>query len=500
MQRRDFLRLAGTAGLVPFDTRTIIDAMTRVRDGALTGPDLDPARLPRAPLRRAPVVRGPAIALRAAERVVEIAPGVRARAWSPGDGPVGPTIDARRGERLAITLDNALPEATILHWHGLRVPEAADGHPRLAIAPGQRYEYAFPVIDRAGTYWYHSHAHHRAGIQSYRGMAGMLLVRDDVEDRLALPSGAYELPMLIQDRRLAADGTFEYEPMMHEVMEGFFGDAPFVNGTRLPMHEVDTTTYRLRLANGTTSRILRLALSNGDPFQVIGGDGGLLERAEQLRTIDLASGERVDVLLDFSRVPVGRTVSLVSEAFANPGMGGMGMGMGRGMGRGMGGGVPQGGAMTLVEFRVARGVRAASWTPPARLHGEPRPPGAASRTRTFRFDSMRMAHTINGRTFDLERIDETVPFGATEIWQFVNPSPFPHPIHVHEVQFEVLERLGGRARVMPWERGPKDTVLVMPGEQVNVRVRFDSYRGRFLVHCHNLVHEDLGMMLNFEVV
>lgn len=465
--------------------------------------------MPRAPLQFAPVVRGPAIALRAAERLVEIAPGVTARAWSPGEGPVGPTIDARRGDRLAIALENALPEETILHWHGLRVPEAADGHPRLAIAPGRRYAYEVPVIDRAGTYWYHSHAHHRTGIQSYRGMSGVFLVRDEHEDALGLPRGAHELPMLIQDRRLAPDGTLVYDPVMHEVMEGFFGDAAFVNGTRLPMHEVETTTYRLRLVNGCTSRILRLALSNGTPFTLLGTDGGLLARAEVVERIDLAPGERVDVLADFGTVPVGQTVSLVSQAFDNPVMGmmGMGGGMGRGMSGGMGGGpgrmgaggIPQGGEMTLVEFRVARAVSVPRWRAPARLHPERSAVREAVRTRTFRFESMRMQHYINGRSFDMERIDVRVPFGDTEVWQFVNPSPFPHPIHVHEVQFEVLERVGGRGRIMPWERGPKDTVLVMPGEQVNVRLTFDSYRGRFLMHCHNLIHEDMGMMLNFAV-
>lgn len=505
MHRRQLIRLAGLAAAAPL-ARPLFAA------GWPNGPvnGIDPARIPRAPLRMAPIIRGPALTLRAQERVVEIAPGVKGRAWSPGDGPVGPTIEARRGDTLAIRLENALPEQTILHWHGLRVPEAADGHPRLAIDPGQHYDYTLPVIDRAGTYWYHSHAHHRTGIQAYRGMAGVLLVRDETEDALGLPTGAHELPMLIQDRRLAEDGTFVYDPAMHEVMEGFFGDAAFVNGIRLPKHDVETTTYRLRLVNGTTSRILRLALSNGAPFRLLGSDGGLLELSELVHTIDLATGERADVLVDFSKVPVGQTVSLLSQAFENPVMGMMGMGGGmggRGMGGGMGGGpgrmgaggIRQGGEMTLVEFRVAKAVTPQPWTPPAELSVVRLPTPRVTRTRTFRFESMRMEHTINGRSFDMARMDETVRFGDTEVWQFVNPSPFPHPIHVHEVQFSVLERIGGRARIMPWERGLKDTVLVMPGEQVNVRATFDAYRGRFLMHCHNLVHEDMGMMLNFEI-
>lgn len=498
MDRRHLLRLLGAATAAPLVNG--VPFLSRWGDtiGASPRP-----RLARAPLRLAPVIRGPEFTLRAQERVVEIAPGENARVWSPGDGPVGPTIETRVGERLAIRLENALPEHTILHWHGLRVPEAADGHPRLAIAPGQHYDYDIPIIDRAGMYWYHSHAHHRTGIQAYRGMAGLFIVRDDNESQWQLPAGAHELPLLIQDRRLTSTGEFEYNPVMHEVMEGYFGDTPFVNGIRLPMHEVETTTYRLRLVNATTSRILRLALSNGASLRLIGGDGGLFERPETVDSIDLATGERADVLVDFSKVPVGQSVSLVSQPFPAP-MGGMGMGMGRGMGRMGAGGIPQGGAMTLLEFRVARAVTPTVWAPPpatARTIAPPeRSTRSPARTRTFRFDSMAMQHAINGRAFEMERMDVTVPFGETEIWQFENASSFPHPVHVHEVQFDVVQRIGGRGRILPWERGPKDTVLVMPGEQVHVRVHFDIYRGRFLMHCHNLVHEDAGMMLNFEVV
>jgi FtsP/CotA-like multicopper oxidase with cupredoxin domain len=112
---------------------------------------------------------------------------------------------------------------------------------------------------------------------------------------------------------------------------------------------------------------------------------------------------------------------------------------------------------------------------------------------------MMMSHTINGRSFELARVDERVPLGRTEVWTFVNESGLPHPVHVHGGQFRVLSRAGGRARVMSWETGPKDTVLVLPGERVDVALRF-VFPGLFLLHCHNLEHEDSGMMLNFEVV
>lgn len=504
MFRRELLELAAASASLTLTRaldnplRILSAAGRRVASRMLAATD-------RAPLVLPPVVRPDDLVLTARARMVEIAPGMRVEAWSTGDGPVGPTIRTRTGDIARIRLENALAEPTILHWHGLRVPEAADGHPRLAIAPGAGYAYEFPVIDRAGTYWYHAHPHHRTGIQAYRGMAGLLLVGDAAEDALGLPQGDFEIPLLIQDRRIGNDGTFVYEPVMHEQMEGFFGDTPFGNGIRLPSLSVATTMYRLRIVNGTTSRILRLALSNGQAMTLIGNDGGLLPAAVSVRSVDLGTGERADLLVDFSRLAVGSQVALLSAAFESParmgGMGGMGMGRGMmGMGRMGAGGVPQGGELRLVEFEVTRATKAETWRPAPLPEIARLDPARATRTRTFRFASAMMQHSINGRTFDMSRIDETVRFGDTEIWTFINDSPFPHPVHMHEVQFQVIERTGGRGRVLPWESGYKDTVLVFPGERVSVIAEFDRYRGRFLMHCHNLVHEDMGMMLNYEIV
>jgi FtsP/CotA-like multicopper oxidase with cupredoxin domain len=507
MDRRQFLAHTSVAGVAALASRTAFAAT--LTDGgrlrrALGLPDLPPP-FERAPLRMPPRVTADGLTLRAAARRVEIAPGVPVEAWTPGEGPVGPTIRVRTGDTARITLENALSEPTILHWHGLRVPEMADGHPRLATATGATYQYEFPVIDRAGTYWYHAHPHHRTGVQAYRGMVGLFVIGDAADDALGLPTDEHDLPLLIQDRRLAADGTFSYEPAMHEQMEGFFGDTAFANGIRLPSHSVETTTYRVRVVNATTSRILRLALSNGQPFTLIGNDGGLLPAPQSLTQIDMGTGERVDVLIDFSKVAVGSRVMLMSAAFESPArMGGMGMGRGMGGGMGMGrmgaGGVAQGAAMDLVEFTVDRAVTPVAWKPRAFPRIAALTPTTAKRTRTFQFNSAMMQHNINGRAFDMERIDETVRFGDTEVWTFVNDSPFPHPVHMHEVQFHVVERVGGRARIMPWERGLKDTVLVHPGERVSVVATFDHYRGRFLMHCHNMVHEDMGMMMNYAIV
>ncbi len=443
--------------------------------------------------------------------MAEIAPGVRSPMMSLGDGPVAPTIRAQVGDRATITLTNALDEPTILHWHGLRPPESADGHPRLAITPGASYAYDFVLNERAGTYWYHPHPHMRTGAQVHLGMAGLFILTDAEEASLGLPSGDHELGIVLQDKRPGADGRVAYSAVGHDMMEGLLGSTAYVNGVRTPTVPVDATRYRMRVLGAGNARIFRLALSNDRPLQLIGTDGGLLESPTTLPWMDLATGERADLVIDFSGLAVGTRVRLVSLPFDNPfgGMGGMGRGRGgMGMGMGMGGGaaggasvVPQGGAMDLLEFEVRRATADVKGPRvPARLSTLPAVNvRAVSRTREFRFRSAMMQHTINGQMFEMERVDAVVPFGATERWVFINEGPFPHPVHMHAVQFRVMTREGGRGRVLPWETGFKDTVLVYPGERVSVVATFDRHRGRFLMHCHNLEHEDHGMMMNFAV-
>lgn len=465
--------------------------------GLATAATLGPRRLlaamppaERLPLWRPPELRPEGITLRANAHPVASGGAGTGTAMTLGPGPLGPTLRVRRGDRATIALENALDEATILHWHGLRVPEAADGHPRLAIAPGARYDYDFTVNDRAGTYWYHAHPHHRTGEQVYRGMAGLLLVEDDEEAALGLPAGDREIALLVQDRRVDAGGEFLFDPVMHERMEGFFGDVPFGNGTPNPTVEVDAAVLRLRVVNVTASRITRLGLSTGAMMTLIGTDGGLLDAPARVDFVDLGTGERADLLVDLSDQPVGARVMLQSLAFDPPY---------RGMGRGMTGPRPQGAALDLLELVVVRTPRERPFVVPALPAIARLDPARAARTREFHFDSRMMRHSINGAEFELERVDERVPFGSTEIWRFVNPSAFPHPVHMHEVQFQVLSRTGGRGRLFPWERGWKDTVLLHPGETVEVIATFDAHRGLFLMHCHNLIHEDMGMMLNYVI-
>jgi FtsP/CotA-like multicopper oxidase with cupredoxin domain len=449
-------------------------------------------------LYRPAVVSPDGLVLTARPAMAEIAPEVSSPILTWSEGPVGPTIEADSGQLARLLLQNELNEPTIVHWHGLRPPEEADGHPRFAVGTGGTYAYDFLIDERAGLYWYHPHPHMRTAPQTYYGLAGLIIVRDDEEAALDLPSGEREVALVLQDKRRDATGRLVYNPVGHDMMEGFLGGEAFVNGVLSPTVEVDSALYRLRILGAGNARIFRIGLSNGAPLVLIGSDGGLLEAPVELPYVDVATGERVDLLVDFSGIAAGSSVFLRSLEFPSPSAG-MGMGMGRGRGMmGMGGSaLPQGAAMDFLEFRVTGAVREdvrlpTTLTPLPRLSAD-----SADRRRVFRFDSMMMSHTINGRSFEMDRIDERVPFGATEVWSFVNDSRFPHPVHMHAVHFQVLERRGGRGRVLPWERGWKDTVLLLPGEQVEVIATFDRFRGLYLMHCHNLEHEDMGMMINF---
>jgi FtsP/CotA-like multicopper oxidase with cupredoxin domain len=394
---------------------------------------------------------------------VNLGTGVPSNAWLYNGMMPGPMFRGRPGDTAQITLNNGLSEETITHWHGMVVDHANDGHPMFAIPPGGSYSYSFPIRQRAAMNWYHPHPHMLTGKQVNLGMAGAFIINDAEEDALGLPSGAYEVPLVIRDALLDAAGNLQYKPRTG----GFVGDTVLVNGTRDPYLNVDTALYRFRVLGAANARIFGLTLSNGAPITVIGNDGGLLTSSVQLSRVDIAPGERLDLLIDFRNLPVGSTV-ILRDARAN---------------------------WDLVEFRVTRAVSVPTTIPTALSTITPL--ANPVRTRTISFDGM---GRINGQTYDMNRIDFQVPFGEVELWRFTTNGNAPHPVHVHGVPFQVVSRAGGRNQVFPWERGWKDTVLLEDFETVEVLIRFDAYRGVYLMHCHKLEHEDMGMMSNFEVI
>lgn len=402
-----------------------------------------------------------------------------------------PLIRLASGGVLDLTLQNQLNEPTNIHWHGLAAAPGMDGHPMEVVAAGASRRYQFPVFERPGTYWYHPHPHQMTARQVYSGLAGMLIIDDGNDARRGLPTGARDIALVLADKRVS-NGALVYQPSVMDMMTGWMGNVLTVNGMAGPVTaNVDAAVIRLRLLNASNSRILNPALSGGRVFWLTATDGGLLAAPVPVTSVLLAPGERIEVLLDL-RNEAGQRVRLTSANFAA---------MGNSM---MGSAPPHGSAFDVIDFVVANtaavnpGTIPATFSPIARFD-----PAATTVTRVFELTEMNgmMAgqHRINGVLYNPARVDFLVRRGDQERWQFINRGMEPHPMHVHGTQFQVLSRDGSEGRRLATDFGWKDTVLVRPFESVEIALRF-VVSANYVLHCHNLEHEDDGMMLNFNVV
>ena len=517
LSRRGLLRVAGGLGL----TVGLGGCASLTRGTGQTGEQLTSAvRLPKpftAPLP-IPPVKQPATRqgdtdiyeIVQREATVEILLGMRTRILGYDGIFPGPTIETRRGQRIVVKHRNTLPVPTVVHLHGghtapehdgypidLVVPEGSDptdwshGAMRGDIATGTR-EYVYPNDQPAATLWYHDHRMDFTGPQVYFGLAGFHLIRDDEEDALPLPRGKREIPLMIADRAFTEDGQLRYpalDPTLHhepgveaDWMEGVMGDVILVNGAPWPELEVDAARYRLRILNASNARRYQLALridgegsEAGLPFVQIGSDAGLLEAPVEHARLGIAPAERFDVVVDFSSCRPGSTVTMVNH-------------------------LGSGSTASVMRFRVARRATDDSRIPRKLATIERLDPGRATVHREWRFSRGyphgRKGWVINGRAFDPHRADATPRLGEIEVWRFF--TDLHHPVHVHLSPFQVVSR-NGRAPG-PYDAGWKDTVDLRPAEYVDVAVRFTGFRGRYLMHCHNLEHEDMAMMAAFDVV
>ncbi|HEU4347802.1 MAG TPA: multicopper oxidase domain-containing protein [Actinoplanes sp.] len=434
------------------------------------------------------------------EADLELLPGLRTRVFGYDGMFPGPTIVSRSGRPIVVAHRNELPVPVAVHLHGGHTPADSDGYPVDLVLPtagwpeaghpahgGEittgRREYAYPMRQRAATLWYHDHRMDFTAAQVYRGLAGFHLVTDDEEAALPLPGGERDIPLMITDRAFDEDGSFRYPDVDHALhaaggvtdayLEGVLGDVILVNGAPWPVLEVAAARYRFRLLNASNARRYRLRLDPArTPFVQIGSDGGLLDRPVDQETVLLAPGERADVVVDFSAFPPGTAVAL---------------------GNALGAGSTE----RVMLFRVTGRASDDSHVPQRLSHIEPLRRSQATRTRDWRFrrapTGERPAWLLNDKPFDHERIDADVALGGVEVWRFA--SDLHHPVHVHLNPFQVLSRRGGAPG--PHDVGWKDTVDVAPSETVEVLVRFTDYPGRYLLHCHNLEHEDMAMMAAF---
>ncbi len=451
---------------------------------------------------------------------------------------LGPILRFETGQKIRINLLNLLDEPSITHWHGLHVPAEMDGSPMYAIDKGQRFVYEFEMRNRASMNIYHPHPHGITGRQVYQGLAGAIIVNDDEERRLQLPSGEYEIPLVIQDRQFDDQNQLQYASHMHDRMMGFYGDQILVNGKPNATLNLASRAYRFRILNGSTARIYKLAWDDNSPITVIGTDGGLLEAPISKPYVMLAPGERIDVWADFSGRKVGSQLVMRSLAFSGalPMMAMMGMGGrrgGHGMGMGMRGGMhnrvqqddtQMGSDYPILTIKINRQV-SDSPSLPKQLstikHYSLADVSNPNQALPIAISEAPMAMLLNGRAYaenDLQAF-ERVPLNSIQLIEIFHSNSghgmggmgggmmaMAHPIHLHGQYFQIFSRQQSKpsdaynsVKDGFIEGGWKDTVLVMPGEEVKIIKPFQDFKGLFMYHCHNLEHEDMGMMREFSV-
>jgi FtsP/CotA-like multicopper oxidase with cupredoxin domain len=396
---------------------------------------------------------------------VEILPGKKTTIWGFDGTFPGPTFKVRRGREVVVRRINRLNAATTTHLHGGKVPWRSDGHPSLAIEPGEAYDFVYPNDQEAATLWYHDHLCMETSRNNYMGLSGLYILEDDAEDELNLPSGRYDVPLVLQDRSFRRDGSLRFT----DEVNALDGDVYLVNGRPMPYFKVANRKYRFRVLNASHSRGYVLALDTGDALTQIGSDQGLLAMATPAQTIPLWPAERAEIVVDFSAYAVGSKVVLQDETD---------------------GAEPR----PIIRFDVVREESDDSEVPAVLRSIERLLPGPTTvqRELVLNKDLDTNKWVINGKPFDAGRIDIKPRLGDTEMWTFVNESSTTHPMHIHLVRFQVLDRSNGQ--VSAGELGWKDTVRVDPSSRVRVIMRLEGYTGRYMFHCHNLAHEDHSMM------
>ena len=434
--------------------------------------------------------------------------------WSYGSTAPGPTVEARKGQPMLIEWVNSLPARhflpidhtlcgagkdlpevrTAIHVHGASVPPESDGYPEDWQIPGQSHTALYPMNQDAATLWYHDHAMGIERLNQYAGLYGFFLIRDEAEDVLNLPRGKYEIPLAICDRFFYADGQLHYpdsgDPAAPWIPE-IYGDVILANGVIFPYLEVEPHLYRIRLLNSSNSRAYLFSLSNGHHFHQIGTDQGLLPAPVELKELMLSPAERADLLIDFSSL-AGAEFTLQDQK------------------------------LTIMQFRVAAAVPQPVTAAPAILRTIERiPESTAIRTRTFTLNeymhpqSRIMLMLLNGQYWH-EPVTEKPVLNSVEIWSFINTTQDIHPIHLHLVRFQILDRrpfdvddylnyknfhyIGDAAPPEPNEHGWKDTVKAHPETVTRIIIPFQGYTGRYVWHCHLLEHAANEMMRPFEVV
>ena len=432
------------------------------------------------------------LTLIASARMVPWGDGTRFALIYNGTVP-GPTLRVRPGDVITLTLRNELDSATNLHTHGLHVsPEGTSDNVFVMVEPGQEFTYTYhlPTDHPSGTFWYHPHHHGQVASQLSGGLAGVIVVEDDL-DQLPELAATDERVLVLSDPAIGDSASVVSAPMS-EQMQGREGDVVLVNGELQP--RIATTTggvERWRLVNASASRYYRLRVAD-HPFHLIASEHGRLGQPVVVDDLLLVPGQRAEVLV----APTRAGSYVLSTASVDRGSMRMGGGMGGG-GMGAGGGASATSAAADLLTLDVSGDPTGTPALPTQLRTITTPPRTDA-TRTLSLGAMGMGQgqfVIDGKAFQPGRIDTTARLGTTEEWTIRNDSMMDHPFHLHVWPFQVVARSGGQAL----DPGSKDTVNVPAGQSVTIRVTFADFAGTTVYHCHILDHEDLGMMGTIDV-
>lgn len=470
MNRRDFVK-TGLLGVSSFIVSVSAKAQT-------TAPFNQPLYLPPTLMPSAIDAAADYYNVSIQQNTKEIVPGLNTTIWGFNGLFPGPTIRARRNRAVSVRHTNNLAENVSVHLHGGHVPPASDGHPADYVAPGSFKDYVYPNNQLPATLWYHDHTMDFTGRNVYRGLAGFYILTDDFEDALPLPKGRYEIPLVMQDRTFNTDGSLFYSNTGSNRTNGFLGQQILVNGTIQPYLLVERRKYRFRVLNGSNARIYEFALSNNRQFIQIGSDGGLLSAPVARSSVVLSPGERADLIIDFAEFDRGTNVVLQNL---------------RGSGA----------TAEVLQFRVmpTRYGKDNSRIPPVLRTVERIPVSQANVTRNFTLNMQMMPggpiFSFNNQPFSPTRIDANPQLNSTEIWVFNNATNMDHPVHIHDIMWQILDING--TQPAPWNAGWKDTFLVPANGSARVIGKFTGYTGDYVFHCHILEHEDFAMMGQFRV-
>ena len=412
------------------------------------------------------------------ESSMEFFEGIKTKTFGIDAPYLGPTLRVKRGESVEIKYTNNLDETTTMHGHGMHVPAIMDGGPHQKIAPNSSWTTKYKVNQKACTNWYHPHQMGKTAEQVYMGLAGFIIIDDEESTKLDLPKryAIDDFVIAIQDRRFTKDGAIDYSPSRMEIMRGYKGDIFLANGVINPFVEVEAKEIRFRLLNGSNASVYNFAFSDNKAFYQIAGDNSFLKEPVLLNSVRLSPGERAEIVVDFTN-NLGNEF-ILKDLNTNK---------------------------DIFKVIVSKEKTAITVLPKKLTNLDIPDEKEAKHIRKFALNGRMGRLTINGRSMNMNVVNERVPLNQLEIWEVTNNMMMrmEHNFHIHGTHFIVLERNGKKENVLPNERGYKDTVYLAPYDKVKLLVKMTDYadaNGKYMYHCHFLEHEDAGMMGQFVVV